>query len=81
MIIEIITAINSMLESNSLFLIKKSTELLHKLTGSSVPQKVSYDSQTLLNNLVHIILNLDRKDIKYSNYYSLSILSRSNNFF
>ena len=79
--IEIFASINSMLETKSLFLIKYCTDMLYRISKTSLGINVQYDSQALLDNLIEIILKINKKDLKYSNYHNLSLISKSTLFF
>jgi len=79
--IEIFASINSMLETKSLFLIKYCTDMLYRISKTSLGISVQYDSQALLDNLVEIILKINKKDLKYSNFHNLCLVSKSTLFF
>jgi len=79
--VDIFATINSMIETNSLFLIKYSTEMLQRMARTAVCLAAEYDSQSLFQNLSNLILNLDRKDIKYYNLHTLCLVSKTPSFF
>lgn len=79
--IEIFASINSMLETKSLFLIKYCTDMLYRISKTKLGLNVQYDSQALLDNLVEIILKINKKDIKYSNFHNMCLVSKSSLFF
>ncbi len=71
LVVDIFVTINSMIETKSMFLIKNCTEMLQRMSRTNVCLAAEYDSQSLFSHLVDLILNLNRRDIKYFNLFNI----------
>ncbi|RYZ85110.1 MAG: hypothetical protein EOP04_16655 [Proteobacteria bacterium] len=55
--------------------------MLYRISKTTLGLNVQYDSQALLDNLVEIILKINKKDLKYSNFHNMCLVSKSTLFF
>ena len=81
MVYEIFDSINNMLGSKSLYLIKNSSRLLSKIAQKSEIVATKYDCEYLFEMLVKIILDINKRTLKYLNFQNLYLISRDPNFF
>lgn len=81
MVYEIFDSINNMLSSKSLYLIKNSSRLLSKIAQKPEVIAAKYDCEYLFQILVKIILDINKRTLKYLNFQNLYLISRDPNFF